>query len=203
MSAQAATHLMDTYIARTTPTLPMPHGPFEALAQPGHRFLVAREGLYLEARRRWLHAVLPLAASPVALPYGSATAVQGMQLLCNSIPEALLREFEQLARAALPLEAAAWVVWHETSRRFRLQPLVALEATATHLQYTRPILDDGWELVLDLHSHGALGAFFSTQDDADDRASGEVKLAGVVGRVGQAPEWRFRLAACGVFKEVA
>ncbi len=102
MSAQAATHLMDTYIARTTPTLPMPHGPFEALAQPGHRFLVAREGLYLEARRRWLHAVLPLAASPVALPYGSATAVQGVQLLCNSIPDALLREFEQLARAAFP-----------------------------------------------------------------------------------------------------
>ena len=54
---------------------------------------------------------------------------------------------------------------------------------------------------MDLHSHGASGAFFSTQDDTDDRASGEVKLAGVVGRVNDAPEWQFRLAACGVFKE--
>ncbi len=54
-------------------------------------------------------------------------------------------------------------------------------------------------MVLDLHSHGLLDAFFSGTDNYDD-GRGEVKIAGVIGNLDQ-PEVTasFRLCANGVF----
>ena len=53
-------------------------------------------------------------------------------------------------------------------------------------------------MVIDLHSHGLLGAFFSSTDNFDDRS--EVKIAGVIGNLNK-PEvtTSFRLCANGVF----
>ena len=194
---------VDQYIARTTPAVTLPRR--QALAPldvAGHRYLVAEQGLYLEVRREWIRAILPLAASQVSLPFGAGPKGPEIELLCGAIPRSLLTEFAQMAQAGLPNEVAAWVIWNGQTRQFRLLPLVARFASAALIEYERPELEPGWHLVLDLHSHPSWPASFSSQDDADDAGAGEVKLCGVLGLVSTKPEWAFRLAAGGLFHNI-
>jgi len=196
--------LADQFIAKTTPALVMPRsGAMQALEAPGHRFLVTQQGLHLEVRRDWIHAVLPLAASPVRLPFGAGPSSPQIKLLCGVIPRSLLDEFAGLAREAMPNEVAAWVIWNGQTGQFKLLPLHSVESSIARVVYERPMLTEGWHLVLDLHSHPVWPAAFSAQDDEDDGASGEVKLCGVLGHPSADPEWSFRLAACGVFHMLA
>ena len=196
--------LADQYIASTTPAVMMPRsGLIPPLEVAGHRYLVTQQGLHLELRRDWIHAVLPFASSLVALPFGAGPDEPQVKLLCGPIPRALLAEFGDLAREAMPVEAAAWVIWHRHSKQFKLLSLRAIESSAALIHYERPELEADWHLVLDLHSHPTWPAVFSRQDDEDDRASGEVKLCGVLGHPSTNPSWCFRLAAGGVFHNVA
>lgn len=195
--------LLDRYIASNTPVMPVSHGSHEALATSGHRYLVAHEGLFVEVARPWVRAVLRAGPSLVPLPFGTGEPLRGISLHCGPVPSRLLEAFVEQARHALPNECGAWIVWHEGSKAFRLIALKPIEATADRLTYERPMLESGWHLVLDLHSHGRAGAFFSSTDDRDDGHTGEVKLAGVVGHVDTAPQWLFRLAACGLFEEIS
>lgn len=72
----------------------------------------------------------------------------------------------------------------------------------SHVRYTRPVLGDDEHLVVDLHSHGHLSAFFSTEDDRDDR--GEFKIAGVLGNCDRGQcSTAFRLCANGLFLPLA
>lgn len=196
--------MADEYIAKLTPAVVMPRsGAIPPLEVAGHRYLVTQQGLHLEVRREWVHAVLPLASSTVPLPFGAGPAGAQVKLLCGPVPRSLLTDFVDLAREAMPAETAAWVIWHSHSRRFKLLPLRALKASAALVHYERPELDPGWHLVLDLHSHPTWPAIFSRQDDEDDSASGEVKLCGVLAYPSTSPSWCFRLAAGGVFHNLA
>ena len=194
--------MLDRYLASNTPVIAVSHGAHSQLAIAGHRYLVAREGLFVEVARPWVHAVLSAGPAAVALPFGSAQHLAGIELRCGQVPAKLLSSFLQQAQRALPNECGAWIVWHEETKAFQLIELKAIEATADRLNYERPKLDLGWHLVVDLHSHGKAGAFFSSTDDQDDGQSGEVKVAGVVGNVDGTPQWCFRFAACGLFEEL-
>jgi len=196
-------NLVDRYIAGTTPAVMMPRAAaLPPLETAGHRYLVTRQGLHLEVRRDWIHAILPMATSPVPLPFGAGPDEPLVRLLCGPIPRGLLAEFGDMARTAMPNEIAAWVIWHSQSRQFKLLPLEALDSSAARVVYVRPELQTGWSLVLDLHSHPFWPAMFSSQDDEDDRASGEVKLCGVIGHPRTHNEWCFRLAAGGLFHKL-
>jgi PRTRC genetic system protein A len=61
------------------------------------------------------------------------------------------------------------------------------------------VLEQGWHLVCDLHSHGAGPAFFSATDNGDDAHS--TKIAIVVGSLGRddGPTFAARLCAGGMF----
>lgn len=192
--------LLDQYLASNTPVIAVSHGAHPALATAGHRYLVAREGLFVEVARPWVYAVLSAGATAVSLPFGSARQLAGIQLRCGQVPARLLTSFLQQAQRELPNECGAWIIWHEETRAFQLIELKAIEATADRLNYERPKLDPGWHLVVDLHSHGKTSAFFSSTDDQDDSQPGEVKVAGVVGNVDGKPQWCFRFAACGLFE---
>lgn len=188
----------DLALQGLTPTVMVPA--FETMAcldRPGHRFLVSRNGLWIELRRAWLHARLPVALQDaVPMPYGEVTQV--VDLSCGRVPKELLDEFIGQARDALPNECGAVVAWHERTGAFRLVPLHALEASPGHLKYEPADLEEGEHLVLDLHSHGKADAFFSRTDNRDDIAA--VKIAGVVGKVDQPnPSFAFRLCALGQF----
>lgn len=157
---------------------------FEPLATSGQRYVLGRQGLKLEIKRPWLHAVVSMHEGParLPLPYGEAPA-DGVTLLCGFVPRALAERFLVQARLALPNETAAWITWDEKTREFAYVPLAAQSASPGHVTYEVPSLPQRTHLVLDLHSHGAHAAFFSSQDDVDDY--GTVKLAAVLGNVDQ------------------
>lgn len=53
-------------------------------------------------------------------------------------------------------------------------------------------------MAVDLHTHGRLPAFWSGDDDRDDRG---IKVAGVFGRLHEAqPDARFRLVINGLYR---
>ena len=173
----------DVVLQSVTPTVMVPlHGVFEPLERPGHRFLSAANGEWLEVRRAWLHArtqILP--ASLVAKPYGCLS--DALQWRMPAVPAKLFEAFAAMAREACPVEAAAWIVWRERTDGFSLKPVGVRSATSGSIHFDRPRLDEGEHLVVDLHSHGTGKEFFSSTDDADDR--GEVKVSVVLGHCHQ------------------
>lgn len=187
----------DAALQALTPTVMVPRfGEFEPLAQPGHRFLAGQNGDWLEVRRAWLYARMPLTkASSVVKPYGTVTA--RLEWMCPPIPLALFERFAGMARESCPLEAAGWITWNEVSNQFAFREVGVREASASRIHFDRPRLGEGEHLVVDLHSHGRSSAFFSGTDDEDDR--GEVKLSVVLGRCDQKLVTAQRLCLMGMF----
>ena len=192
--------LRDRMVQDHAPTVMVPsHSELQPLGASGHRYLAAGDGLWLEVRRPWLHLVWPLLAG-ARLPYG---AVARKVELAFKMPVDLIAHFVDDARRALPDEAAAWIVWNELQQKLEYVNVGTYEASPAGIRYARPRLEPHQHLALDLHSHGALPAFFSETDNQDD--AGEVKIAGVIGSLadeGKAPSAAFRLCVLGVHVNV-
>jgi PRTRC genetic system protein A len=186
---------IDTALQSATPTVMVPrHEPFVPMAQVGHRFLAAADGLWLEARRAWLYLRWNLAKqAQVAMPYGAITPVVQVQ----KVPGCLVEEFIAFAKDVCPLECAAWIVWNALTDKCRLIKMVPTSVSNASVQFVRPALAEYEHLVVDLHSHGCIPAFFSSEDNRDD--CGEFKVAGVFGRLDGDVECRFRLCANGLY----
>ena len=188
----------DHILQQACPTVMVPR--FEkmrSLDSSGHRLLVSESGLWLEIKRPWLHLTWPLAEQfRVAIPYGKL--LPSLSLAFDQLPGDLISQFITDARMALPNEFAAWIIWNDLTGDFRYQSLQSITATAAHLKLERPAPAENEHLVVDIHSHGYLPAFFSPTDDRDD--AGEVKLSVVIGSVGadQQPTSRLRLCANGL-----
>lgn len=168
-------------------------------ARTSHGLAIGRDGVMLILRRPWL--VLDMAVtSPVTayIPFGSAGSPRA-ELRCGLIPrehyDAILDHF----LSALPNEAGAFILWNEESGKFAIEFPLIEAASPSRLVYRPPVVEPGWHLVCDIHSHGRGAAFFSATDDADDAHS--TKLALVLGRLGQSdgPEMAMRLCAGGMF----
>jgi PRTRC genetic system protein A len=172
--------------------------PVASMTGPGERLLIASNGVFLEINRPWIRLVRRLASfewrTPV--PYGEATELT--ELPCGAVPAELVAEFARMARAALPNEVGAWIVWDVTTGRFRLVPLPSLSHGPAHLSYERPELRNGEWLVVDCHSHGRGDAYFSKTDDSDDQH--DVKFALVLGHCHRIPSVALRLCAKGRFE---
>ncbi len=192
----------DVALQHSAPVVTVPrYGGFTPLAENGHRFLVTGDGLWLEARRPWLYLRVPLVCQKsVPMPYGWVG--REISLSFGKIPRHLVIEFYRFALDRCPEECVGWIVWHAGSGEMRLVFPTEESTGCAHVRYRRPILDEDEHLVVDLHSHGRLSAFFSTQDDRDDR--GEFKIAGVIGNCDRGQcSTAFRLCANGLFLPLA
>ncbi|MEM5314154.1 PRTRC system protein A [Paraburkholderia sp. JHI869] len=172
--------------------------PVVPMAWPGERLLIASNGVFLEINRPWIRLVRRLGSFEwrTAVPYGEAAELT--ELPCGSVPAELVAEFARMARAALPNEAGAWIVWEAATGLFRLVPLPSLSHSPAHLSYDRPQLRDREWLVIDCHSHGRGDAYFSGTDDRDDQH--DVKFALVLGHCHRTPSVALRLCAKGRFE---
>jgi len=169
----------------------------EKLDTPGNRILMAANGVWLEVCRAWLYARVQIAPPMnIPVPYGDVT--EAMQFSFGKLPRTWVAQFFEQARELSPNECAAWVVWNQQTNEWKLMMLEELSVGHSHVQSNLPTLEEGEHMVIDLHSHGLLGAFFSSTDNFDDR--GEVKIAGVIGNLNK-PEvtTSFRLCANGMF----
>ncbi|HWW70311.1 MAG TPA: PRTRC system protein A [Duganella sp.] len=190
---------LDLALVQAAPVVAAPANcEFYPLQENGHRFVVATNGVYLEARRPWLHFIHQISEfAGVTVPYGSITPK--FELAFGRVGTALpqLREFARHAQAAAPLEAAASIIWNSRLDAWRIEfPEIIGEATTASIRFQQPHLADDEHLVIDVHSHGHLDAFFSGVDDADD--AGAVKIAGVVGNLDGVPTVAFRVCVLGV-----
>ncbi|MDE8652154.1 PRTRC system protein A [Novosphingobium album (ex Liu et al. 2023)] len=168
-------------------------------AGTGQGLAVGHDGVMLILRRPWLALDFPIAPPlPAYVPYGSIGGA-GADLRCGPIPRDHLARIIEHFRAALPNEAAAFVLWHEASRTFAVEFPAIEEATPSRLVYRSPVLLPGWHMVCDLHSHGTGPAFFSATDDADDAHA--TKIALVIGRLDRSepPMIAARLCAGGLY----
>ena len=168
-------------------------------APAGQGLAIGSDGVMLILRRPWLELDVPVSSAIAAyLPYGSAGEPKA-NLRCGLIPHAVAEEIVNHFRAELPNEAAAFVIWEESSREFAIDFPVIDEATPSRLVYRTPALPAGWHIVCDVHSHGRAGAFFSSTDDADDAHS--TKIALVFGRLDHSngPQMASRICAGGMF----
>lgn len=192
---------VDLMLQRHAPVEVVPvYGEFEALSGIGHRFLLARDGLWLESRRAWAYVRWPIAQSrKVSIPAGELQ--KEAKLSFGKLPRWLVEDFSSLARDASPAEVGAVVVWDEETGEFELLGTKTLQSGIGHLRYERPEVPPKRHIVMDLHSHGPLKAYFSKTDVAD--TGSEVVICVVVGTVDEAVSVRVSLFACGLQIPVA
>jgi len=191
---------LDAVLQKSFPSVMVPRNEaVPPLTAAGERLLIAANGIWLEVFRPWIRVVRCIARYDVrtAIPYGEVA--ESTELLCGAVPGEHVAAFYQMARAALPNEAGAWIVWNNHTREFRIVALPSLSHGPGHLVYERPVLRDGESVVLDCHSHGSGAAFFSRTDNDDDRH--DVKLALVLGHCDRAPSVALRLCAKGIFEK--
>lgn len=185
---------VDEAVLTTFPSVAVPPSGNLLPAAGGIRYLVAKSGLWQEINLPWIRVVRPFTGpgeSP--LPYGELQPV--IDLRCGPLPMSLVREFIAGAREAAPLECAAALVWSDDGS-WRLAWRQAKSAGSGHIDYNEVTLAGGEHLVVDMHSHGHYGAYFSIEDNEDDR--GSMKFSLVVGSFkGTAPTSVMRLCMLG------
>lgn len=189
----------DAALQSVTPTVMVPrYAELEELTTPGHRLLMAGNGVWLEACRVWMYSrtrVTPPLNVPV--PYGVVT--EALRFKFGKLPRAMVTQFIEHARTRSPNECAAWVVWNERTLNWRLELLDdEISVGHGHVDVNLPVLGEDEHMVIDLHSHGLTDAFFSKKDNKDDK--GEVKISGVIGNLDlEVVTTAFRLCVDGVF----
>jgi PRTRC genetic system protein A len=187
----------DAALLAACPAIAMPrHGELPPL-KTGQRIVVAANGVFVQLPLPWLDCVAPCGSLDARLPLPYGTLTPRLMLSFGVIPAELLRQFVRLARQSAPDETAAVIVHCTRTKALRLVACETISADRVRVIYRTPPLAATEQAVVDLHSHGDAPAFFSAQDDLDDRA---IKLCGVFGRVhSRHPEARFRLAINGLF----
>lgn len=165
----------DETFAALFPLIRAPLGaPTEPLAASGERYHCTSNGLLLEVRRPWIHAVVPLTSKPVRqIPFGAGPKV-GVYLLCGLPPDEYFTRFTAAAKAAMPNETAAWVTWNDKTHQWAYREVEVLEHTDSSVRYQRPTLLPHEHLVVDMHSHGVFPAGFSPKDHQDDHGALQV-----------------------------
>ena len=163
----------DAILYAACPLVPAPTlGVFSPLCAPGKRLVAARDGLYVEARSLALHFCVRVADVP--MPYG--TVEPFVRLLRGPIPREVLDTIRTLSLGASPTEVAFAVLAGDAG--YRMVELDPLSASASHVRYAE--VDCPERLVLDVHSHGEHGAYFSGTDDASDLSRQGPYIAGVI-----------------------
>lgn len=197
-NTDAAALQLDALLLQAAPVVAAPaYVAFHPLQENGHRFVLGAGGLYLEVRRPWLHFVHCIGPiADVAIPYGVVEPKCEMAFgrVGSALPQ--LRDFAVHAVAEAPNEAGGFVLWNTATNTWRIE-YPAASATTSSFTYETVVPGEDEHIVLDLHSHGHLSAFFSETDDRDD--AGSVKISGVYGNVDtDAPTVCFRICVLGV-----
>ncbi|MBA7689611.1 MAG: hypothetical protein GH143_01730 [Calditrichaeota bacterium] len=153
-----------------------------------YNYILASNGLFIEAESPLIDARIPVTECEVR---GLAPMETKVTLTYGSIPQ----RFWELALDTFLAEPDK-------------EQYVGVTADAGYHFYL-PVQDKndgsviyefGNKVVLDIHSHGHMGAFFSTKDDEDEKG---LKLYGVVGKLNATPVVKMRIGVYGYFKPLA
>lgn len=189
----------DRVLQLAMPTVVVPlHGELEIPGEPGDRILVGANGMHMEVRRKWGYFVRSVSSAPeTPVPFGEVTATS--RLLIPLLPRQLLFDFVEHAKRNHHVEVAASIIWHELTDEFRLAIATTISANKDNIDFHVPALGTNEHLIVDCHSHANGPAFFSGQDDRDDRHA--TKFSFVVGNCNELKQtFVMRLCIRGLFE---
>lgn len=157
------------------------------------RLVLAADGVYIEARTRVLHACGRISEAD-RLPFGAMRPF--VTRLIDADPSTLLTLAVSSAQRCLPNEWAGVIVRQGDGLTLHQPPVLA--HSPARVRYDATGLDP-LDVLWDLHSHAAMRAFFSREDDADDLACpSPCFIASVIGHCHtDAPAWASRLVIAG------
>lgn len=151
-------------------------------------YILAGNGLFIRARNNHIGAQICIAPVEVR---GLAPLEERVDLLHGIIPRRLLDMALSLCEVAAPQEQYVAITWENNEFRIKAP---SQERTGAKIKYST--LEN---VVLDIHSHGRMRAFFSGEDDKDDQGLG---LHAVIGHVESEPEALLRVSVYGYFAPV-
>ncbi len=158
-------NLRSVILAETVELPPIP-------AENAYQYVVAGNGLFIRAEDSRLQAMVLIA--PATL-HGLAELEPYAELKLPPVPQDFLQSILESARRHLPAEAMYQLLWDDERGEWRCVMPETTEATPGHVDY-----EDQAGAVMDLHSHGALDAFFSEADDKDEQG---LRFYAVIGNV--------------------
>ena len=172
-----------TYHIHHRPPLP----PNNALA---YQYVLAAAGVYLRAESRFFDVLLPISRCPIR---GLAPLQSHFRLKVPRLPgrllTAVLADARRMRRRDGRLREALYHFKHDGTRARAFKP--AQRATVASVV---GVENNPADVILDLHSHGNMGTFWSGTDNGDEQG---FHIYSVIGRLDTAPEIRLRLGVYG------
>lgn len=185
--------LMQHHVA--TPEHPLPTG-------PGVQWIWAQNGIYKRGVNDVMELIIEARAMPPFVP-GLVPLMPSVRWLIRSqrLPgawlSALLADAQRAAvetnGVAISVERQYFVILD--GHTLRLIPAAEQAATVSQVRYTMP----EQPVLLDIHSHHRMPAFFSPTDNRDDLG---LSISAVIGRVFDTPEIICRLNVYGHRQEI-
>ena len=167
---------------------PLP--PNDALA---YQYVLAGNGLFIRAETRFFAACIPIAAAVVrGLPLLAAQFQLRVPRLPARLLEAILADARRARRSDGAFNEALYQFHHHGQTVQVKKP--PQRATGVSVLAAG---DNAPTVFYDLHSHGAMAAFFSAADNADEQGA---RLYGVMGRLDGEPEMRLRVGVFGYWQ---
>ena len=151
--------LRDAILAETLPLPPIP----QDLA---YQFVIAGNGTFIRAEDSRIEAMVPVAYAHV---HGLAEVEPYAWLKVHRVPARWLKAALKSAREKLPNEAMYLLLWTESDQLMDLHGWRCVMPAQTTDPASIAFEDANTDAVIDLHSHGTLGAFFSETDDRDEQ----------------------------------
>ncbi|MBW3512035.1 PRTRC system protein A [Janthinobacterium sp. NKUCC06_STL] len=168
-----------------------------ATMDAGQRIVLAANGVFVEVKLSWLSCLVRVGSThrKLALPYGDVQ--ERVEFAFGMIPRRLVTAFVEEGRRRLPNELAGGLIYSSKSGLLRLRLFEEQYVDQCRVDYRMPALASDEVLAVDLHTHGGAPAYFSSDDDHDDKG---FKVAGVFGNLDAVnPSARFRLVIGGFF----
>lgn len=155
-------------------------GEFVALEENKRRYLLTRNGMFLEYKSDWAYCLTEVARFEGThfAPFGEVTPSMRFEN-----PGQLVSLIKGFAADNLdnPIEAGVIVAFDKVTRQYALLEVKVNSATTFSLDYEAPALGANQVFVGDIHTHGFGGAGFSSVDNKDDKDA--YKLAITLGNL--------------------
>jgi len=200
---QAINDQRDIAIATATPILPAPRfGKLEPVPIGQYRYVMAANGIFVQARTPVLDISLRFQDVAMRVPYGQMK--EEVRFTRGVIPESLKEQIYEASCRVAPNEWAGLICFNFKSGQYELIEPEADTRSPVRVQYKRDSFNEKG-VIVDLHSHGTspLGQRgFSATDDRDDEYG--IYLACVLGKCTspQDIEIRTRIVIHGMFYQV-
>ena len=175
-------------------TVTGPLGPIEAQMM---EYLWAGNGLFVRAKRKGLEAIVPIVYCPTQ---GLAEVIPYVKMDYPRLPVEMVDEMFGISMGERnaedgPLEIMFRVWWNEAAGEWRLETPEQERSMA----FCRPLSEEPPNTIIEIHSHHAMDAWFSPQDNLDERG---FRLYGVMGEFDKEPVIRMRLGIFGHYMDV-